>query len=61
MIVVNPTGFIGTTRGMVLSWSSKIDLQILHTSDNQIDVIKIGNWIGCYLRFMDVLIGLKNM
>lgn len=39
MIIVNPTGAIGTAGGMVLAWSSKINLQLLHSSDNQIDVL----------------------
>lgn len=39
MIVVEPTGVIGTAGGLVLAWSSKISMQLINSTENQIDVV----------------------
>lgn len=71
MIVVYPTGMVGTEGGMVLAWSSKISLQLLHSSDNQIDALitdKTRNfdWMlsavyGLHIRLESMLVGLTLM
>lgn len=39
MVIVNPTGVVGTAGGMVLAWSNKISVSVVHSSDSQIDVV----------------------
>lgn len=39
MEIVNPTGVIGTAGGLALSWSSKVSISVINTTDSQIDVI----------------------